>query len=245
MKKLFKFFSLIFLLFATTATCLACDDFRLVGNLDVIKNLRKQIDPQKKEIGIEEGPCINYGNTIFMLDFENPGSVVISVPVLSSSVGKMIGEVVTPVKIHGTEAIDNALHYFTSNSDSFTLSYNQPKFLRIPSNDGGNKNLRHTSASYFASHLKGVTITASDRVYYMIKNQNLEDLRIIHERYDGVKTIFKFQPHFGIVKFTPDRKKPQPQKQQRPWSWLWSPRKKGDYTELVELTETVEKKKTD
>lgn len=225
MKNFFKFFGLIFLLFTTTVSvnCLEYNDFRSVRNPKVIELIKTRVIPSKEAIGLEKDWNIFYGSTIFILNAENVSEVTISTPVLNSNMSTMIGEIVTTVEIQETEKIDinNVLNYFTSNSDSFRLSYSQLKFLRVPSGDQ-NKNLRHIDTSYFASFLKGITIAASDRIYFMTANNNIEDISIIHETCEGVKTIFNFQPPFGIVKLTAKPAEPTiPPSHKKPWSWLF------------------------
>lgn len=203
MKQIIKFFILILLFFATTVSvsCLAYNDCRFVRNPEVIKSIKSKIEPLKKELGVEN-LYICYDYTIFMVDSENSRNILVSTSVLIGF-SRMIGEVVTTVEIQETEKIDinSVLSYFTSDSSSFKLNYGQPKFLRVPSGDQ-NKNSRHVSASLFAILLKDFEIKEGDRVYFMVTNSNIEDISIIHETCEGVKTIFKFQPPFGIVKLT-------------------------------------------
>ncbi len=221
--KLFKFFILILLFFATTVSvsCLAYNDCRFVRNPEVIKSIKSKIEPLKKELGVEN-LYICYDYTIFMVDSENSRNILVSTSVLNGL--NMIGEVVTKVEIQEAERIDinNVLSYFTSDSSSFKLNYGQPKFLRVPSGDQ-NKNSRHVSASLFAILLKDFEIKEDDRVYFMVTNNNIEDISIIHETCEGVKTIFKFQPPFGIVKLTAKPAEPTttPPSPTKPWSRLF------------------------
>lgn len=241
MKKIFKVFSLIFLIFITMTSCLAVNDYRFIINPVLIETLKRQINYSalKREHGSEEELFIDYASIIFVLNDKNIDVVTSAAPVLNNKY-KTIGEVVIEFKIENVKKTEDVFSCLIMNLHNELFV---PRIFKISFNFFESSKInpyRYVSFKRMFEFLKSHNIDTrlDDKIFYTASSDglpiNFDNLHIIHETVEGVRKKFVFQKAGGIklVKQTSpsDQKNPI----QRLIDCLFScyPKKKCGYVKL-------------
>jgi hypothetical protein len=199
MKKIFKIFNLLLLLFTVAQSCLAVNDCRFIRNNTILELIKRHFEhyevaetylPHKKV-------HFSYAETIFMMniDAENVNEVTATVPVLNSSLNTALGETVISITIKKNITFDEILNILTSNSniDINTLEFridSAPIFFK----SGANIN-RYTSTENLVIILRSFINLKlpKDRIFYMMPadtlDKNLNNIRLVCETTEGNTVI--------------------------------------------------------
>jgi len=207
MKKILKIFSVLFLFSVIVQNCSAFQDCRFIQNTMIIETLKKHIENYDiaDMYKPEEHVNISYKETVFVVSTkdENIQEIVTVVPVLNSKFNKVLGEIVTPIKISNTYTIYDILDVLTSkvhgNGLNFKLHTPMPKstklgfnaFIYMPAN-----------RLYDALKTANIVVRDYDRVFYVSSpdgsSTNFDNLQIVHETPEGNFQKFVFQKSSGI-----------------------------------------------
>ena len=181
-KKLLKFFSLIFILFITIANCSAITDCRFIKDSKLKEFIKTPILALnlKTAYGSDEILNVDYGSMVFARDCENINQLMLFVPILASSKG-IVGEVQVQVEIKNGEIFDLTSHYdleiqIIDINVTFSTCINKLKYMHdwllIPK-------------------LKSiVTVKTDDRVFYIL-SPNCTDVYVVYESSKKGKTTSK------------------------------------------------------
>ena len=172
MKKLIKFFSLIFLLFITTSSCLALNDSRFVRNQSLVEAIREKIKFSEKDLS-----SVDFQSSIFMVNSEN-NKATVAVPILNFDKSKIVSEAIISVTIKDATSKNDVLNVLLSSSNSgqwafsSSFKFSKPKTV-----------CRYSYITRLSDFLKHfVTFGDNSRVFYMLApNGSIENLQVVFE----------------------------------------------------------------
>ena len=184
MKKIFKVFGLILLLFITIANCRAINDCRFVKNSMLVENIKTKISclDLNKSYGSDEPLLVDYGSVIFARDCKNINHWMLFVPIMTVRKG-VVGEIPVCITVQNAGTIEDIFEGLKTASPCklrFEIKVFNPIFpIYI-------NNFRYMSDWLLESYLKSFSkVKHEDRVYYMLSpncsNMSFENLCIVHE----------------------------------------------------------------
>ena len=177
MKKLYGFFSLIFILFIKLSNIYALDDYHFINNNSMIKKIRTIISNKFKNQYYFGCDC-----SVFALNQSNYNEAFILVPVYDNQ-KKFIKEIA--IKANIEKFGKDALSITSDKDENFNVNYfvinEECKFLAT-------KNIsKFAELSYVKKcfDLK-VDLDKDGRVYYMVPSEDkLDDVHMVYESKDG------------------------------------------------------------
>jgi hypothetical protein len=175
MKKLIKFFSLMFLLFITTTSCLALNEGRFVRNQTVIDGIKEKIRLSKIDVS-----RVDFQSVIFRINPQNIEKVLVAVPIFNVD-SKLSSEAIVSITIKDAISTDDVLNILVLSSDNKQWTFNfgmktlKPKTI-----------LKYGSVTRLCDLLnKFVNVGDNDLVFYMLASNgsigNFDDLHIVLE----------------------------------------------------------------